>query len=58
MDGLADRAFEKLRELIETFDDPATPYLSRPRPHLAPPFSDYEHLARVKEWALGEEADE
>ena len=33
------------------FDDPATPYLSCPRPEAAPRFSDYGHLARVKEWA-------
>ena len=58
VEELADRALDRLRGLIETFDDPKTPYLSRPRPHLAPPYSDYEHLARVKEWALGEEAGE
>ena len=58
VEGLARRALDRLRGLIETFDDPKTPYLSRPRPHLAPPYSDYEHLARVKEWALGEEAGE
>jgi ATP-dependent helicase/nuclease subunit B len=37
--------------LIETFDDPATAYESRPRANWAPRYSDYEHLARVKEWS-------
>ena len=43
-----------LARLIATFDDPATPYEARPRPDRAPRFSDYEHLARIKEWAAGE----
>lgn len=42
-----------LERLIMSFDDPARPYLSRPRPHALPRFSDYEHLARVKEWSSG-----
>ncbi|MBK8174190.1 MAG: double-strand break repair protein AddB [Rhodospirillales bacterium] len=59
IDTLADDALSGLRELIACFDDPRTPYASRPRPHLAPHFDDYAHLARVKEWAGGgDEADE
>ncbi|MGE0667727.1 MAG: double-strand break repair protein AddB [Sphingomonadales bacterium] len=38
-----------LRRLIETFDDPETPYLSQPNP-VETGFGDYDHLARVKEW--------
>tara|TARA_B100000315_G_scaffold236860_1_gene253114 strand:- start:45 stop:656 length:612 start_codon:yes stop_codon:yes gene_type:complete len=48
---LAVRARAGLAQLIETFDDPATPYESRPRADWAPRYSDYEHLARVKEWS-------
>jgi ATP-dependent helicase/nuclease subunit B len=48
---LAARARAGLVHLIETFDDPATPYESRPRANWAPRYSDYEHLARVKEWS-------
>jgi ATP-dependent helicase/nuclease subunit B len=48
---LAARARAGLAQLIETFDDPATPYESRPRADWAPRYSDYEHLARVKEWS-------
>jgi ATP-dependent helicase/nuclease subunit B len=43
-----------LARLIATFDDPKIPYEARPRPDRAPRFSDYEHLARIKEWAAGE----
>ena len=50
-DALAARARAGLVHLIETFDDPATPYESRPRADWAPRYSDYEHLARVKEWS-------
>ena len=50
-DALAQQAQAGLAKLIETFDDPATPYESRPRANWAPRYSDYEHLARVKEWS-------
>jgi ATP-dependent helicase/nuclease subunit B len=46
-----------IRSLIERFDDPATAYPSMPRPDKAPKFSDYAHLARVKEWSGGEEPE-
>jgi ATP-dependent helicase/nuclease subunit B len=42
-----------LTALINAFDRPDTPYLSQPRPAFAPRFSDYAHLARVKERAAG-----
>ncbi|MBU6475994.1 MAG: PD-(D/E)XK nuclease family protein, partial [Alphaproteobacteria bacterium] len=53
-----------LRALVARFDDPATPYLSQPHADTKPQYSDYEHLARVKEWGVsgdddgGEEAAE
>jgi ATP-dependent helicase/nuclease subunit B len=49
--GIAQEAYDGLRALVENFDDPATPYEARPRPKQAPKYSDYEHLARVREWA-------
>jgi ATP-dependent helicase/nuclease subunit B len=56
---LADEALEGLHGLIAAFDDPATPYEARPHPERAPKYSDYLHLARVKEWATaGEEGEE
>ncbi len=51
----AAEALEGLGQLITKFDDPATPYLARPRPKWAGRYSDYGHLARVKEWAAGDD---
>jgi ATP-dependent helicase/nuclease subunit B len=42
-----------LERLIAAFDDPDTPYRSRPRPIFERRFGDYDHLARVKEWSSG-----
>lgn len=45
-----------VQRLIAAFDDPSTPYLSRPRPQFRRFGGDYDHLARVLEWAgAGEE---
>ncbi|MDX1425669.1 MAG: double-strand break repair protein AddB, partial [Kiloniellales bacterium] len=52
-DALAAAARDGLARLIARFDDPATGYPSVPRPLRAPRFSDYAHLARIKEWSLG-----
>lgn len=57
-DGIADLVAEAeagLLALIATFDDPATPYHSVPDATRRPRFNDYEHLARIGEWAAGEE---
>jgi len=54
----AEDALEGLRRLIEKFDDPETPYLARPRPKWAGRYSDYEHLARIKEWASSDDGGE
>ncbi|MEP4377821.1 MAG: double-strand break repair protein AddB [Alphaproteobacteria bacterium] len=53
----AAEALDGVKALVTRFDDPETVYEARPRPDRAPAYSDYEHLARVKEWASGE-ADE
>jgi ATP-dependent helicase/nuclease subunit B len=50
---VAATARQGLQDLIAAFDDPATPYHARPKPEVAPRFSDYEHLARLKEWSAG-----
>ncbi|SOD95671.1 double-strand break repair protein AddB [Caenispirillum bisanense] len=50
---LAAEALAGLEALVRVFDDPATPYEARPHPDYAPAYSDYLHLARVKEWAAG-----
>jgi ATP-dependent helicase/nuclease subunit B len=55
VDALAAEARKGLAALITKFDDPNTAYEARPNPAYAPTFSDYGHLARVKEWAAGED---
>ena len=47
-----------LKSLVDHFDKPDTPYLSQPRAEAKPRFSDYEHLARVKEWGIAGEEEE
>ncbi len=49
--ALAAEARAGLEALIARFDDPGTPYPSRPYPDRAPAYGDYDHLARVKEWS-------
>ena len=51
---LAADAEEGISALVRLFDNVNTPYESRPRPENAPKYSDYEHLARVKEWSTSE----
>jgi ATP-dependent helicase/nuclease subunit B len=52
------QALDGLRGLVARFDLVDTPYESRPRPEVAPKFSDYEHLARIKEWSAGGDSGE
>ena len=55
---LAELHFAGLKMLLAAFACEDTPYLSLPFSKFAPRFSDYDHLARVKEWsATGGESD-
>ena len=49
-------ALDGLKALVAAFDDPATAYEARPHPAHVPHYSDYLHLARVKEWS-GEDGE-
>jgi len=49
--ALAEKHFAELALLLDQFAHAETPYLSRPFPKFASRFSDYDHLARVKEWS-------
>lgn len=49
---------EHIVETLNRFDFETTGYLSRPNPKNVPEYSDYEHLARVKEWSVKEEGEE
>jgi ATP-dependent helicase/nuclease subunit B len=55
---LAEKHFAELTLLLEAFDHRETPYLSRPFPKFVSRFSDYDHLARVKEWAIAGDDEE
>ena len=54
MEATLNRNLENIAKLINLFDFEDTPYLSRPNPKNVPEYSDYEHLARVKEWSVVE----
>ena len=62
-DRLADEALEGLMRRIAKFENPDTPYVSWAAPQFMGAFGgDYDHLARVREWAVqaaaGEEGGE
>lgn len=57
-EDLARVAREMTEALIRAFAEPATPYLSIPRPKWRGRFGDYDHLARIKEWSANEEGSE
>ena len=44
---LIQSVLDRVRLLIQSFDDPSTPYLAEPVPQWAPRFSDYRHLERI-----------
>ncbi|MBR6409650.1 MAG: PD-(D/E)XK nuclease family protein [Alphaproteobacteria bacterium] len=58
VDLLVEKTEKQISELLRAFDDEKTPYLARPNPKHMPKYSDYEHLARVKEWASGDDKNE
>lgn len=57
-EDLLDKTFERLQKLVAIFDFADTGYASNPNPKQAPKYSDYEHLARIKEWSVQEDSDE
>jgi ATP-dependent helicase/nuclease subunit B len=54
---LAAAALAGLERLLARYEDPGQPYLARPRMRFVKDKGDYDHLARVAEWAAidGEE---
>ncbi|MBE6452427.1 MAG: double-strand break repair protein AddB [Alphaproteobacteria bacterium] len=49
---------QNIKELLNIFDFPTTPYICNPNPKRIPEYSDYEHLARIKEWYVNEDDDD
>ena len=54
IDEIIEKTIKNLKETIQKFSLSTTPYLSRPNPntvnHSIENYSEYSHLARVKEW--------
>lgn len=48
---------EILREYISCFGFESTAYVCQPNPKNIPEYSDYEHLARIKEWSVKDNDD-
>lgn len=48
---------ERLDALITAFENENTPYLSLPRAQYQPQYSDFRHLARIKEWSVLSESE-
>jgi ATP-dependent helicase/nuclease subunit B len=57
-DAHADRALAKVRSLIVSFDNDDQPYLPLVRPMWKARYGPYDHLARVKEWSVGEDEEQ
>jgi ATP-dependent helicase/nuclease subunit B len=55
--AIIEDALRGVQALVAQFDDHRTPYRAQPRPDKAPRYSDYLHLARVKEWSVIGEAE-
>lgn len=51
IDEVVETAWQGIKGLVAAYDRPETGYPARPNPEFAPTFSDFEHLARIKEWA-------
>ncbi|MCY4396734.1 MAG: double-strand break repair protein AddB [Rhodospirillaceae bacterium] len=52
--GLIAAADAGLARLVAAYDDPGRAYAARPASAWALAYNDYEHLARIREWALAE----
>jgi ATP-dependent helicase/nuclease subunit B len=57
-DSQAQRALDKLTEIVRRFEDENEPYRSLVHPLWAARYGDYDHLARVREWSLTGGIDE
>ena len=53
-----DEVFEAMCQLALRFENEDMAYWAEPDPRTKPSFSDYRHLARIKEWRAGEADNE
>jgi ATP-dependent helicase/nuclease subunit B len=54
-DAQADRALSKLKTLVARFEDESQPYRALVLSMWKSRYGSYDHLARIKEWSLGED---
>ncbi len=54
----AEQAWSGLQDLVRRYQNPAQPYRSRTAPQHMAYASDYDHLARVREWSSGDDDGE
>ncbi|MEI7932845.1 MAG: double-strand break repair protein AddB, partial [Alphaproteobacteria bacterium] len=58
IEGEVAKAYAGLKALVAAYDNPAMPYRSRTAPQFVKTYdSDYDHLARVYEWASAADDD-
>ncbi|HEY1096937.1 MAG TPA: PD-(D/E)XK nuclease family protein, partial [Alphaproteobacteria bacterium] len=57
IDTILERNHVLYSKMIETFDNAATPYITRPHPKHVNRYNDYDHLERVQEWSSSEDGD-
>lgn len=57
-DTLTDEALDRLKDLINTYDDARTPYLATPDTSVSLQYNDFDHLARFDEWATSDSSEE
>ncbi len=55
-DELANTALEGLKTLVSQYDSPKVGYPALRRPGFSYTYDDFEHLARVKEWAVEDDS--
>ena len=55
---LTDDALNRLKDLINAYDDESMPYYATPDTSLSLAYNDYEHLARFDEWATAAENED
>ena len=53
-----EKTMQYLQTWISSYDCVTTPYLTKPIPHNAPSYTDYDHLSRFLEWSVKEDFDE
>ncbi|MDD9910134.1 MAG: double-strand break repair protein AddB [Ahrensia sp.] len=57
IDEIVNTAWRELQDLIASYRDPARGYASKLHPWMERHPSDYDHLARVREWSIAQDAD-